>query len=192
MRATVFNGPGASASTTGPTRASSDPTDADRPGVGDCVCGSDLWPYRGESRQRRIGSIGHEYCGIVEDIGGDVQGIRPASSSSARSSRPTTPVPTAGPATRAPASTASPSGRSAARARTSGSRSPIAPSWPPPRSPRRPHPLLLAVSDVLSTGWYAPRPPGRAGQHRGRGRRRRRRPPRRARGQGSAPSGSSP
>jgi len=39
-----------------------------------CVCGSDLWYYRGES-ERAVGSIGHEFIGVVEDIGSDVTGI---------------------------------------------------------------------------------------------------------------------
>ena len=39
-----------------------------------CVCGSDLWYYRGES-EHAVGSIGHEFIGVVEDIGSDVTGI---------------------------------------------------------------------------------------------------------------------
>ena len=39
-----------------------------------CVCGSDLWYYRGES-PHALGSIGHEFIGIVEDIGSQVDGI---------------------------------------------------------------------------------------------------------------------
>ena len=33
-----------------------------------CVCGSDLWYYRGES-PHAVGSIGHEFIGVVEDVG---------------------------------------------------------------------------------------------------------------------------
>jgi threonine dehydrogenase-like Zn-dependent dehydrogenase len=36
-----------------------------------CVCGSDLWYYRGES-PHAVGSIGHEFIGVVEQIGTDV------------------------------------------------------------------------------------------------------------------------
>jgi threonine dehydrogenase-like Zn-dependent dehydrogenase len=39
-----------------------------------CVCGSDLWYYRGES-PHALGPIGHEFIGIVEQIGGDVRSI---------------------------------------------------------------------------------------------------------------------
>jgi threonine dehydrogenase-like Zn-dependent dehydrogenase len=36
-----------------------------------CVCGSDLWYFRGES-QHAVGSIGHEFLGVVEETGADV------------------------------------------------------------------------------------------------------------------------
>jgi threonine dehydrogenase-like Zn-dependent dehydrogenase len=38
------------------------------------VCGSDLWYYRGES-PHAVGSIGHEFIGVVEDVGAEVSGI---------------------------------------------------------------------------------------------------------------------
>lgn len=41
-----------------------------------CVCGSDLWPYRGLEKPREPHRIGHEYVGVVEEIGADVQNIR--------------------------------------------------------------------------------------------------------------------
>ena len=67
--------PETSPSATGPTRPSSEPTDAVVRVVMGCVCGSDLWYYRGES-DHAVGSIGHEFIGVVEDIGADVDGIR--------------------------------------------------------------------------------------------------------------------
>jgi threonine dehydrogenase-like Zn-dependent dehydrogenase len=39
-----------------------------------CVCGSDLWYYRGES-PHDLGPIGHEFIGVVEEVGTEVQGI---------------------------------------------------------------------------------------------------------------------
>jgi len=42
-----------------------------------CVCGSDLWPYRGISPVRQPTPMGHEYCGIVEEVGSDVRAIKP-------------------------------------------------------------------------------------------------------------------
>jgi threonine dehydrogenase-like Zn-dependent dehydrogenase len=44
-----------------------------------CVCGSDLWPYRGIGVDDDAWPMpmGHEYVGIVEDVGDDVATIRP-------------------------------------------------------------------------------------------------------------------
>lgn len=41
-----------------------------------CVCGSDLWYYRGQS-PHALGPIGHEYIGVVEDVGVDVRTVKP-------------------------------------------------------------------------------------------------------------------
>ena len=41
-----------------------------------CICGSDLWPYRGLNPATAPVPMGHEYCGIVEDVGRDVRSIR--------------------------------------------------------------------------------------------------------------------
>jgi threonine dehydrogenase-like Zn-dependent dehydrogenase len=42
-----------------------------------CICGSDLWPYRGADRIDRPSPMGHEYAGIVEEVGAEVTTIRP-------------------------------------------------------------------------------------------------------------------
>ena len=42
-----------------------------------CVCGSDLWPYRGLQPITEPTPMGHEYCGIVEEIGGAVRSVKP-------------------------------------------------------------------------------------------------------------------
>ncbi len=42
-----------------------------------CVCGSDLWPYRGIDPVQQPTPMGHEYVGIVEEIGSDVTTITP-------------------------------------------------------------------------------------------------------------------
>jgi threonine dehydrogenase-like Zn-dependent dehydrogenase len=52
-----------------------EPTDAVVRVVLGCVCGSDLWYYRGESAHA-VGSIGHEFIGIVEQAGAEVRGVR--------------------------------------------------------------------------------------------------------------------
>ncbi len=42
-----------------------------------CVCGSDLWPYRGLQPINGPSPMGHEYCGIVEEVGNAVKTLRP-------------------------------------------------------------------------------------------------------------------
>ena len=42
-----------------------------------CVCGSDLWPYRGIEPVDGPAPMGHEYVGIVEETGRDVRNIEP-------------------------------------------------------------------------------------------------------------------
>jgi threonine dehydrogenase-like Zn-dependent dehydrogenase len=41
-----------------------------------CVCGSDLWPYRGINAPKQPTPMGHEYCGVVEEIGSAVKSIK--------------------------------------------------------------------------------------------------------------------
>jgi threonine dehydrogenase-like Zn-dependent dehydrogenase len=43
-----------------------------------CVCGSDLWSYRGINEVTEPTPFGHEYCGVVEEVGHEVTGIKPA------------------------------------------------------------------------------------------------------------------
>ncbi len=40
--------------------------------VASCVCGSDLWPYRGENPVKGPTRIGHEFVGIVAQVGAEV------------------------------------------------------------------------------------------------------------------------
>jgi threonine dehydrogenase-like Zn-dependent dehydrogenase len=40
-----------------------------------CVCGSDLWPYRGVDAPDKPTPMGHEYCGLVEEVGSAVRNI---------------------------------------------------------------------------------------------------------------------
>src|SRR5215217_3324037 len=42
-----------------------------------CVCGSDLWPYRGADPVAQPTPMGHEYVGIVEEVGSEVRLIEP-------------------------------------------------------------------------------------------------------------------
>src|SRR2546428_5451042 len=42
-----------------------------------CVCGSDLWPYRGLQAIAEPIPMGHEYCGVVEEVGSAVRTVKP-------------------------------------------------------------------------------------------------------------------
>jgi threonine dehydrogenase-like Zn-dependent dehydrogenase len=53
-----------------------EPTDAIVRLSATCICGSDLWPYRGANPITGPTPMGHEYCGIVEEVGRGVTSIR--------------------------------------------------------------------------------------------------------------------
>jgi threonine dehydrogenase-like Zn-dependent dehydrogenase len=52
------------------------PTDAIVKVVAACVCGSDLWYYRGDNPVKDPFRIGHEFVGIVQEVGTDVRSLR--------------------------------------------------------------------------------------------------------------------
>ncbi len=52
------------------------PTDAILRLSATCICGSDLWPYRGIQAIAQPTPMGHEYCGIVEEVGKEVKSIK--------------------------------------------------------------------------------------------------------------------
>ncbi len=54
-----------------------EPTDAVIRLSATCVCGSDLWPYRGIEKIDEPRPMGHEYVGIVEEVGAEVRTVRP-------------------------------------------------------------------------------------------------------------------
>src|SRR5438105_11656688 len=74
MRAAVFCGPHCIEVADRPDPVVQAPTDAVVRVVLGCVCGSDLWYYRGES-PHTLGPIGHEFVGVVEQVGAAVHGI---------------------------------------------------------------------------------------------------------------------
>ena len=74
MRAAIYHGPHAITVGERPDPSIQLPTDAVVRVVLACVCGSDLWYYRGES-PHELGPIGHEFIGVVEDLGADVRGL---------------------------------------------------------------------------------------------------------------------
>jgi len=52
------------------------PTDAILRVVASCICGSDLWPYRGLDTTAQPTPMGHEYVGVVEQVGADVRNVK--------------------------------------------------------------------------------------------------------------------
>src|SRR5580693_6125943 len=74
MRAAVFNERRSITVAERPDPAIKEPTDAIVRVVLSCVCGSDLWYYRGDS-PFEPGPIGHEFIGVVEDVGADVHAV---------------------------------------------------------------------------------------------------------------------
>ena len=77
MRATTIHAPGDIRLSDVPDVALSAPTDAIVKVVAGSICGSDLWPYRGAKAITPGATIGHECVGVVEEIGGDVRDFRP-------------------------------------------------------------------------------------------------------------------
>src|SRR5262245_29869522 len=77
MRATLIHGAFDVRLTDVPDPKLQAPTDAIIRVTASCVCGSDLWSYRGENPVRRPRRIGHELVGIVEETGAEVRTIRP-------------------------------------------------------------------------------------------------------------------
>jgi len=75
MRAAIFNGPRDIVVGERPDPVIDAPTDAIVRVTLACVCGSDLWYYRGLS-PHDLGAIGHEFMGVVEEVGGDVRQLR--------------------------------------------------------------------------------------------------------------------
>ena len=53
------------------------PTDAIIRLSATCICGSDLWPYRGVDAAEGPSPMGHEYAGVVEEVGSAVTTIKP-------------------------------------------------------------------------------------------------------------------
>ena len=74
MKAAIFKGKGNIAVEERPKPTINEPTDAVVRVVLACVCGSDLWFYRGISDLRH-GSVGHEFIGVVDEIGDDVKTV---------------------------------------------------------------------------------------------------------------------
>ena len=134
-----------------------EPTDAIIRVTATCICGSDLWPYRGAEAIRAGGQrMGHEYIGVVESVGGEVSRIRPGDHvvGSFVASDNTCEICAAGYQSRCVHQVMMGSiGTQAQYARI-----PLADGTlvvTPGEPPADLVPSLLAASDVLGTGWFA-------------------------------------
>jgi threonine dehydrogenase-like Zn-dependent dehydrogenase len=132
-----------------------EPTDAIIRVAAACVCGSDLWPYRGIDRPSD-NPMGHEYVGVVEEVGADVKTIKPGDFvvGSFMASDNTCEICQAGYQSRCVH--VEPMGRIGTQAERA--RIPLA-DGTLVATPGLPAddliPSLLAASDVLGTGWFA-------------------------------------
>ena len=77
MKGTVLYGPGDIRFEDRETPTITKPTDALLRLAATCVCGSDLWPYRGLQPITGPTAMGHEYCGFVEEVGSAVKSVKP-------------------------------------------------------------------------------------------------------------------
>ncbi|MFF3152584.1 zinc-binding dehydrogenase [Streptomyces sp. NPDC057910] len=77
MRAAVMYGAGDVRVEDRPDPKIVQPTDAVVRTLAACVCGSDLWPYRSMPAADTGRPMGHEFLGVVEETGGEVQGLKP-------------------------------------------------------------------------------------------------------------------
>ncbi|QDP98066.1 zinc-dependent alcohol dehydrogenase family protein [Microlunatus elymi] len=77
MRGVVMHAPGDVRVEDLPDPVIKEPTDAIIRLAATCVCGSDLWPYRGADAVTEPLSMGHEYAGVVEEVGSAVTTIKP-------------------------------------------------------------------------------------------------------------------
>jgi threonine dehydrogenase-like Zn-dependent dehydrogenase len=77
MKGTVLYGPGDIRFEDRETPKITEPTDAVIRMAATCVCGSDLWPYRGLQPIKAPTPMGHEYCGVIEEVGSAVKSVKP-------------------------------------------------------------------------------------------------------------------
>ena len=77
MRGAVIHGPRDVRFEDRPAPKIEKPTDAIIRISAACVCGSDLWPYRGANPITEPTPMGHEYCGVVEEVGKAVTSVKP-------------------------------------------------------------------------------------------------------------------
>jgi threonine dehydrogenase-like Zn-dependent dehydrogenase len=154
MRGAVIYAPGDVRLEDRPAPEIINPTDAIITIAATCVCGSDLWDYRGINPIGQPTPMGHEYAGVVQEVGADVATIKPGQFviGSFFASDGTCPNCRAG----YPSSCVHREFVGGCQAEAI--RVPLADGTlvPTPEQPAREMiPSLLALSDVMSTGWWA-------------------------------------
>lgn len=77
MRAAIMHAPGDVRVEDRAKPAIQESTDAVIKLVAACVCGSDLWPYRGADNLAEPAAMGHKYVGTVEEVGTAVTNVKP-------------------------------------------------------------------------------------------------------------------
>ena len=77
MRGVIMHAPGDVRVEDRPDPQIVDPTDAVIRLAATCICGSDLWPYRGDDPITDPITVGHEYCGVVQEVGPSVRNVKP-------------------------------------------------------------------------------------------------------------------
>jgi threonine dehydrogenase-like Zn-dependent dehydrogenase len=77
MRGVVMHGAGDVRVEDRPDPKIEQPTDAVIRLAATCVCGSDLWAYRGTDKLDGPAPMGHEYAGVIEEVGSEVGTVRP-------------------------------------------------------------------------------------------------------------------
>jgi threonine dehydrogenase-like Zn-dependent dehydrogenase len=156
MRGAVLHAPGDIRVEDRPDPKIEVPTDAVIRMAATCVCGSDLWPYRGIEAVNGAAPMGHEYVGVVEEVGSDVTTLKPGQFvvGSFFASDNTCEICRAGYQSRCVH--AEPMGAIGTQAEYA--RVPLA-DGTLVATPELPSddlvPSLLAASDVLGTGWFA-------------------------------------
>ena len=155
MRGAVLHSPGDVRVENRPDPTIEKPTDAIIRLVAACVCGSDLWPYRGIEPIDEPRPMGHEYVGVVEEVGSDVRNVEPGEFvvGSFFASDNTCEICQAGYQSRCVhGEFATPTGAQAEYARITLADGTLVATPGTPDADLIPS--LLAASDVLGTGWF--------------------------------------
>jgi threonine dehydrogenase-like Zn-dependent dehydrogenase len=156
MRVVVMTSPGEVRVEDRPEPQIIEPTDAIVRLAATCICGSDLWPYRGIEKIDGPRPMGHEYVGVVAEVGSAVTTVRPGQFvvGSFFASDNTCEICRAGyQSSCVRRESAAPGGAQAERMRVPLADGTLVATPDVPSDDLVPR--LLAASDVLGAGWFA-------------------------------------